>query len=790
MNLKLLLRFVVLISFISCKKEDKLVSYSATTSRNVDILNIQRNASETRIDFKFNNVLFLPKGFVLKSEDIVLKNSNDSIEYDLLRVEGVVLDSVYKGATFSNKKYTLVFPSVKKSVQLVDYIDNNTKIFDIELIPQKNKPSLYVDYQGNWLKTDGSNEWIYGIYDDLIIYKNEFFSEFEFVEKSEYDIFKLKQKDEFIEIFIKKAKKGRVLIGENLESLQLYSKQKTIVDDYQPQHDTPIFKEVFKEGVATYKGYLKGYHPRMNLQAKVHVSNVVTGEYSEYIVDIRDDGTFEAKIPLSYSKKVIITIGKIVMESVFLQADKTTVQYIDLLEHNASFKNYEDKNNRKRESLFMGDLSLLNSEMKSLEHISFFNGIKLMDFIGDMTPKEYKNYCLEISKKETEAFNKFISNHNISEESQKIKAMQINQNLHTNILSLEIKKVKAKFLNEIEDRDIKKDIEPELSENYFDFLDFNMINDEKSLITGSQYSILVNRISFGVYFMERRFHNSYQVLKDILNREQIKLLPSERMLLNELIGCKTSDEVKKVKKIRKNTWENFDDKYNHFFHQSMKELFEKISAQKREKFFGIKDGFINDLLVSQSKARFIKDNHKPLKEYMLKEAEEKIVNSNVKNGLIKYNNLKKIELATSLSGKDYTKHEVSSVKSEDLYLHIINQFKGKVVFIDFWATWCGSCLASINHAKPYKEKLKKEPIEFVYITNSTSPIKTYNDAVTNIKGHHYRLNDEQWRHLVKMFNIKAIPHYLFVDKEGNLIDDNLGAPFYNGKFDKLLEKYL
>src|ERR1044071_258839 len=45
-----------------------------------------------------------------------------------------------------------------------------------------------------------------------------------------------------------------------------------------------------------------------------------------------------------------------------------------------------------------------------------------------------------------------------------------------------------------------------------------------------------------------------------------------------------------------------------------------------------------------------------------------------------------------------------------------NALKGKVVVLEFWATWCGPCVAAIPHLNELADKLKDEPIQFIAIT--------------------------------------------------------------------------
>ena len=54
--------------------------------------------------------------------------------------------------------------------------------------------------------------------------------------------------------------------------------------------------------------------------------------------------------------------------------------------------------------------------------------------------------------------------------------------------------------------------------------------------------------------------------------------------------------------------------------------------------------------------------------------------------------------------------------------------------------------------------------EIVYITNPTSPQSTWANMISDIKGEHYRVGNDEWNFLAAKFNISGIPHYVLVIK--------------------------
>lgn len=121
-------------------------------------------------------------------------------------------------------------------------------------------------------------------------------------------------------------------------------------------------------------------------------------------------------------------------------------------------------------------------------------------------------------------------------------------------------------------------------------------------------------------------------------------------------------------------------------------------------------------------------------------------------------------------------NEAGEISNEDLFASIVSKFRGKVILVDFWATWCGPCVAGHKAMHPLKAELKDKEIVYVYITGETSPKEHWDKMIPTIQGEHYRLTDDQWTYLNKLFHIEGIPTYFILDRKGNIVYREAGFP--------------
>ena len=146
------------------------------------------------------------------------------------------------------------------------------------------------------------------------------------------------------------------------------------------------------------------------------------------------------------------------------------------------------------------------------------------------------------------------------------------------------------------------------------------------------------------------------------------------------------------------------------------------------------------------------------------------------------------QIAEELAGNEsvfFKKYD--DVAPEDILQTILDNYKGKAVLIDMWATWCGPCRAGHKTMAPLKEELKGRNIKFVYITPPSSPPTTWLGMIKDIDGDHYYLTEEQNHYILSHFESEGIPTYAIYDTKGQQTYKSIGFPG-NDVIRKELEK--
>lgn len=791
-NLRLTLSVLLLAFLFNITNAQKVIEnpkYGAATISYIDIKKVTLTDTATIIDYEIE---YFQNWWIKIEPSNFIQDSDGGDKLIVRSAKGIELGKKTWTPKSGVNIFTLYYPPLDETVEKIDIEIETWKIFDLQLKPSSEPEYMLEAFQGNWLTTDGTKEWVFGVDKDIVIYKNKVWNKFLLKEDKKTSTLVLKDGNiqETINLTLKKEHLNIGTADGQTLSLERG------VNGYAstPAKLDKKFKDVtFENGLAVFKGYIKGYHPKMGKTGMVYAKNAVQHNSSPCIINIEEDGSFEAEVTLAYAQVCYFKMVGI-SETVFLEPGTMVFQYLDFSEYAVQYRNDNERAAHQKKSYFMGDNAQLNTELMFLDSINYFNYKTIKKKALDMSIDDYKSNLQDITKREYESFDKLQEEYSFTQKTKQIFPLTIRYRAYQNLLSFDMMRESAyRAKHKVPRSERELDLEPlQYTPEDFDFMRDDNLNNSLALLTGGDYYYFLNRLFFADIIREEGT-SSYLLLKEQLVSNNIELSAEQSAIIDSLIANKDNHE-KIHQLLDKKEWSELYKSNKKLISQFYNNQRYKTAFKNMDKYFGIKPGMITDIYYSQRYCSIVKGGQKPLSEDMLIEMKENILDPSIEEEVKAYSNNMAKEIKAKLEANKnktgYVINENPKVDPEKIFDSIISKYKGKVIYIDFWATWCSPCRRGMENIKPLKEEMKGEDLVFLYITNETSPIDTWNMMVPDIKGEHYRVSKDQWNHLSARFGITGIPHYMVVDKEGKVVEKKLHFTSSNSEIKKVLNKYL
>jgi thiol-disulfide isomerase/thioredoxin len=117
----------------------------------------------------------------------------------------------------------------------------------------------------------------------------------------------------------------------------------------------------------------------------------------------------------------------------------------------------------------------------------------------------------------------------------------------------------------------------------------------------------------------------------------------------------------------------------------------------------------------------------------------------------------------------------------------LDNMGGRVVLIDFWATWCGPCNEELPNVKKIAKEFANEPFTVISISWDADEMK-WKDFIDKHEMTWLQYRDADHK-LSERFGVNAIPHYFTIDSDGVLTAELLGSGTdVEGKIKKLIKR--
>ena len=728
--------FVLLHSMTFAQRVIENPEFEVSNSGITHISKIELNKDATRIHI-LNK--FIPKWWVTFEKDIFIQLDNN-VKLNVLDIEGAKFDEKITMPESGEKTIVLLFPPINDNVKKMDY---NNEVFGIALVEgtkKANKSQEIPEHVSKWIDNE-----------------------------------------------LKKTTNKPLA---NFSSNQF-----------------------FNESTGRLIGYIKGYDVRLGFKTGImYTRNDITREDYPVVIEIHPDGRFEADIPLtnaSYSYMVIKKTGV----KFYLEPKQTLAMILDWDEFL-----YADRMRNSHHYLknitFKGDLAKINEDLigfdsKAFDYKSFDKKRKTL------SPQDFKEEEAVEHKKNLENLETYLNKNSISDKAKILIKNKIDLEHANHLFDFVSNRdyyAKQDTINTI----LKIPVENE----YFDFLQKMDLNDQ-SLLALDEFSTFVNRLEFAkpiLVYPKPNVTNTFtpeKTFEQYLELEKIEITENDKTL-NESLKNKVFKSAAEVVEFQK----QFSESYNNASKAYSKKYVDPfISVPKPEKVtmekWQLRDSIVKNVfhleknLVyevikiraldfdikrsdSENAHAYWNELQKDITHPFLKKEGEKIVNkqypiNSFQNSLLTDNLNRKVNInAMAMQNK------LPDGKATEIFKNIIKNHKGKIVFIDFWATTCGPCVAGIKRMKETRKEYKdNKDFEFVFITDeSLSPLEPYNKFVGEQELENiYRLASDDYNYLRQLFKFNGIPRYVVIDKKGEVINDNFPMHNFEHLLNGILEKY-
>ncbi len=498
-------------------------------------------------------------------------------------------------------------------------------------------------------------------------------------------------------------------------------------------------------------------------------ANVLTGENPTYSVPIDTLGQFKLRIPIENTTSFCLKIGQ----------DSPDIAATVVAEPNETYFMMKDYDQGK--TLFMGKNVRLLNEIGAHHIITSIYGATKQEKIGNImnildsikdntkaTLKELDDVCRE-HPTFSERYRTYTRNYILAQNAYFLmQGMYLQPNY-------------------------------ELPEEYIKVVDEEYWKefDEPYTMSAYEFSHFLN--DYGYYLWKKASDKDDHRMKNVLETAEkdglVKLTPEDRQAIRQYDEAYPAywekskntpdslreavdeefgrnDFVKSILEIQARI-PNYDDYSQQKFLKSETELMMKDMEAR-----GMSET-ARDIIICRHLCSNINWTRKPLGKEILDFADEHIHTLAARNALHAFND-KYEQLSQSKLFNDENIKSNDAVKDmtdgEKILRKIIEPYKGKIILLDIWGTWCGPCKQRLQHSQEEYERLKDFEIVYLYLANRSSDeswknvIKEYKIEGDNVI--HYNLPAEQQSAVESFIGINGYPTYKLIDRNGTVLDVN------------------
>lgn len=188
---------------------------------------------------------------------------------------------------------------------------------------------------------------------------------------------------------------------------------------------------------------------------------------------------------------------------------------------------------------------------------------------------------------------------------------------------------------------------------------------------------------------------------------------------------------------------------------------------------------LREFLIARELYKTIDNVRRPMPDSMVEFVENEVKHPLAKRTIMELHD-KYLSLQKRNTPKTANLQSADVVKDmsdgEKILRKLIEPYKGKIILLDIWGTWCGPCKEALSHSQEEYARLAPYDMVFLYLANRSSEeswknvIAEYEVVGDNVV--HYNLPHEQQQAVERFLKVNSFPTYKLIDAFGNILPVN------------------
>lgn len=600
--------------------------------------------------------------------------------------------------------------------------------------------------QGDWYLADGSNILMLSVEDDYLLYNSEFWD----YELKEGNSLRLNNQSNVKELSFSWAGEDLILM-EDEKQTRLVKERKTNINQ-RPTTALDLREDFLKIDQVVLHGVVTPTDT-MPLIASIIYNDAFQESQQKYSADVDENGRFKLIFPLSNAQDLYFQIGKAFFLFYARPGGKMGMKI-----NESSFRDGRGQWTAVKDISFMGDLAQLNEEFRLLnpEYMKIRKYEESDSLQQVLAPMEYLSYRIGLQQDQRMFYQGYFAEYPTSEAIQDLSLRSIRVKAANDLMRyIWLHKNSGGRIQAVD-----------VPNEYLQQVAALMPDDILDFATGSygdlsREFIMVMMPREANALHDERLEATYDFLSNTVVSENSKL-----------VLRKWKEE--EASREKNSSYLSFKEDMKPIFDQYKDELTELNGKINWDHLMSKATNF-STVQRSSMVATFLSQNYHTrgleIPQYIV-------------------DKLKDVDLLPLIAGRindqikdfDILKNKVFmegidiEESSGNILAKLKEKHKGKVVYIDVWATWCGPCITQFSYLKELKANKLKDVV-YVYLCGQSTK-KTFDLMVKKheLIGENYFLDKDQYSRFDKEVNITGFPTYMIITKEGKLVREGINRP--------------